>query len=116
MIRAHIPDVCWIAVLAAQCWSRWFLEDVTRPNTLLIAPGRPIWIWSSQDTSIFPQRFCEALLEKSVTGGGVVRADTNGDGLVTFREAFSSACARDHTPEWPLLWVNGGSSAMPESF
>ncbi len=65
MLRDHLPESCWTAVLAAQCWGRWFLRDVTRPNTLLIAPGRPNWIWSSQDYSIFPLRFCEALLGKT---------------------------------------------------
>ena len=116
LLRAHIPESCWAAVLAAQCWGRSFLKDVTRPNTLLIAPGRPNWIWSNQDYSIFPQRFCEALLGKSVVSGNPVRADTDGDGTVSLREAFRSACARDHTPEWPLLWVNGDASAMPEIF
>jgi hypothetical protein len=116
LLKAHIPESCWTAVLAAQCWGRWFLKDASRPNTLFIAPGRPAWIWSNQDYSIFPLRFCEALLGKRLKDGRPVHADENGDGRVTLREAFRSACARDHAPEWPLLWVNGDASVMPEIF
>jgi hypothetical protein len=35
---------------------------------------------------------------------------------VTFREAFEYAKKNDHAPEWPILWVNGDPSKMPERF
>lgn len=116
MIASHIPESCWTAILATQCWSAMFLREVTRPNTMLIASGRPIWIWSSQDYSLFPQLFCEALLAKKVFTAEPVPADADGNGEVSFREAFRSARSRDHVPEWPVLWVNGDPSAMPNIF
>ena len=116
MIASHIPESCWTAILATQCWCAMFLREVTRPNTMLIASGRPIWIWSSQDYSLFPQLFCESLLGKKVFTAEPVPADADGNGEVSFREAFRSARSRDHVPEWPVLWVNGDPSAMPHIF
>lgn len=116
MIESHIPGSCWTAILGAQCWSAMFLRKVTRPNTMLIASGRPVWIWSSQDYSFFPKLFCEALLEKKVSTAAPVRSDADGNGEVSFREAFCLARSRDHVPEWPVLWINGDPAAMPGVF
>jgi hypothetical protein len=116
MLASHIPKSCWTAILATQCWSAMFLREVTRPNTMLIASGRPNWIWSSPDYSVFPQLFCEALLGKKVFTAEPVSADADGNGDVSFREAFRSARSRDHVPEWPVLWINGDPSAMPQIF
>jgi len=116
MLARHIPDSSWVTVLAAQCWGRIFLKPVSRPNTLLISPARPNWIWSDSDYSVFPYHFCEALLGKKPKTGDLIQADMNADGRVTFREAFAYAKKNDHAPEWPILWVNGDPSKMPEKF
>jgi len=93
-----------------------FLKRVTRPNTMLMTPARPNWIWSGQNYSVFPYHFCEALLGKKPKTGDPVEADENVDGMVTFREAYRYAKKNDHTPEWPILWFNGDPAEMPAWF
>lgn len=106
-IEAHVPATASVLLLAAQCHGALFLDEITRDRTVCIAPGWPLWIWSDQDYSVFPYHFCGALLQKDPATGSRIAADENGDGTVTFGEAFVVACRRDHVPEWPQRRIIG---------
>ena len=112
MLRSSVPAGCWVGIVAAQCHSKLFLNEVTRPNTLLIAAGVPLWIWSTQDYSIFPYHLCGALLGRAPASGAALAEGVS----MTLRDAVRAACARDHAPEWPVLWVNGDPALIPAPF
>jgi hypothetical protein len=120
MLRATIPASAWLAIVAAQCHSVWFLREIHRPNTLLIASGRPLWIWSNQHYSIFPYGLCEALLgEDPVTGEPLEAEGAPGEAVRpsrSLRKAFEVARGRDRAPEWPAMWVNGDIADAPAYF
>lgn len=116
MIARHIPKGAWVAVGGSMCHSDIFFRDFQRPRTLVLAAGRPLWIWSTQTYSIFAYHFFAALLGIDPENGKPVRADENGDGRVTLREAVRHAARADHSPEWPKAWVNGDDSTAPEHF
>lgn len=98
MLRRSLPADAHLTVLAAQCHSARFLEEVQRPHTTMMASGAPLWIWSDQDYSVFPYWFSAALLGRDPETLAPVSAATSLDG------AFDTASARDHTPEWPRRW------------
>ena len=116
LLLETLPPDIWVTILAAQCWSANFLKSIERPRTILMAPGRPNWIWSDHDYSIFPYLFCEALLQRSPKTGATKTGDPNGDGFVSFREAFELARKRDHAPEWPIMWIVGDGTPIPYPF
>jgi hypothetical protein len=117
MIRETIPAEAWVALVATQCHSVWFLREIHRPNTLLMASGRPLWVWSTQHYSVFAYRFCEALLgQDPVTGEPLARGGGSRATRPTLREAFDLARARDHAPEWPVSWIAGDASRAPGYF
>ena len=115
-IKSSIGPEVWVAILAAQCHSALFLDEFSRENTVLMASGWPLWIWSSQDYSIFPYHFCEALLSRSPTNGEALPGDPDKDGVVTLGEAFDLACQRDHVPEWPQRRIVGNMANVPKFF
>jgi len=112
LLRASIPDSCWVAIVATQCHSKMFLDEVTRPRTLLIASGAPLWIWSTQDYGVFPYHLAGALLGRDPATGRILPEGMS----PTLREATRAARARDHTPEWPRYWVIGNEAALPAPF
>lgn len=116
LLLETLPPEIWVTILAAQCWSVEFLKRIDRPRTILMAPGRPNWIWSDHDYSIFPYLFCEALLQRSPKTGTAKPGDPNLDGFVSFQEAFELARKRDHAPEWPIMWIVGDGSPVPPPF
>lgn len=116
LLRRTLPAETWVTVLATQCWGERFLRAVKRPRTVLMAPGRPNWIWSDHDYSVFPFLFCKALLRRSPKTGETVRVDPGEDGYVSLREAFEIARGWDHAPEWPIMWINTDGSPLPFPF
>jgi len=116
VLSEAIPSKVWVTVLATQCWGESFLKRVKRKRTVLMAPGRPNWIWSDHDYSVFPYLFCEALIQIRLKTGQPRLEDLNGDGFVRFCEAFEIARRRDHAPEWPIMWVNEDGSSIPFPF
>jgi len=116
MLRAAVPPEVWVAVVATQCHSSLFLDEVTRERTVLMASGWPLWIWSTQDYSVFPYHFCQALVQRDLETGAFLAGDEDGDGVVTLGEAFATACRRDHAPEWPVRRIVGKMADIPTSF
>ncbi len=112
MLRQSIPPSCWVAVVATQCHSDLFLREVTRPRTLLVASGRPLWIWSSEDYSVFPYQLAGAWLGRDPSTGSILP----GGPAATLRDAVRLACERDHTPEWPRYWIVGADASVPAPF
>jgi hypothetical protein len=112
LLRETVPDDCWVAVVATQCHSKLFLDEVTRPRTLLVASGAPLWIWSTQDYSVFPYHLAGALLGRDPATGRSL-----GEGMSSrLRDAVRAAAVRDHAPEWPRYWVIGSEAAVPAPF
>lgn len=116
ILQETLPPETWVTILASQCWGEMFLKRVNRPRTVLMAPGRPNWIWSNYDYSIFPYLFCEALLQRTPKNGNPRKADSDTDDFVSFREAFEIARDRDYAPEWPIMWINNDGSPLPFPF
>jgi hypothetical protein len=116
LLRRALPADTWVTVLATQCWGETFLKAVKRPRTVLMAPGRPNWIWSDHDYSVFPFLFCKALLQRSPKTGEAVPVDPGRDGYLSLREAFEIARGWDHAPEWPIMWINRDGSPLPFPF
>ncbi len=112
MLREAIPPSCWVAVVATQCHSDLFLRRVSRPRTLLVASGRPLWIWSSEDYSVFPYHLAAAWIGREPSSG----ARLPGAPAASLREAVQAAARRVHTPEWPRYWTTGPDSAVPAPF
>jgi len=112
LLQKYIPESCWVAVIATQCHAKLFLDEITRPKTLLIASGRPLWIWSTQDYSVFPYHFCGAILGRDPATGAALPEGPSGN----LREAVRAASARDHAPEWPIAWTIGDGSSIPNPF
>jgi len=112
MLREAIRPSCWVAVVATQCHSDLFLQRVTRPQTLLVASGRPLWIWSSEDYSVFPYHLAAAWIGREPgTGDPLPQVPAR-----TLREAVRVAIGRDHSPEWPRAWTTSPGSAVPAPF
>jgi hypothetical protein len=109
VLRRRVPSTTQLTVLATQCHGALFLEEVTRPGTVLMASGAPLWIWSDQDYSVFPYHFASALVRRDAESLEPIAADDDGDGVVSLSEAFDVARARDHAPEWPRTWTASGS-------
>lgn len=116
MLEEHIPDDAWVAVVAMQCHGEIFLGEIDRSRTMLIASGSPLWIWSTQDYSVFPYHFAAALLRRDPETLDPIDADRTADGIVDLREAFDVAVARDRAPEWPKVWILGDETTMPRVF
>ncbi len=95
-----LPKDHKLTILAAQCHSSLFLKHVSRPNTELIASGYPLWIWSTQDYSVFPYHFAAALLGVDPTTGQALHSRDKG--ITDFKKAFEYARRHDHAPEWPV--------------
>lgn len=112
VLRASVPDTCWVAVIATQCHSKIFLDEVTRSHTLLVASGWPLWIWSTQDYSVFPYHLAGALLGRDPATGRILPEGMSAN----LREASRAARVRDHAPEWPRYWVIGDEAAVPAPF
>jgi hypothetical protein len=112
MLRAAVPAGCWVAIVATQCHSKIFLDEITRPNTLLVASGWPLWIWSTQDYSVFPYHLAGALLGRDPATGSVLPEGPS----TSLRGAVRAAASRDHVPEWPRIRVNGPESSIPAPF
>jgi hypothetical protein len=112
LLRASVPDACWVAVVATQCHSQLFLDEVTRPRSVLIASGRPLWIWSTVEYGVFPYHLAGALLGRNPKTG-VARPE---GAWATLRDAVRAAASRDHTPEWPRTRVIGDESVVPAPF
>jgi len=112
LLRASVPDTCWVAVVATQCHSKLFLNEVTRPRTLLVGSGWPLWIWSTQDYSLFPYHLAGALLGRDPATGRILP----GEMAPNLREAVRVARTRDHAPEWPRYWVVGDAASLPAPF
>ncbi len=115
-VKETIPADAWVSILAAQCHSGIFIDEIKRDRTVLMASGWPLWIWSDQDYSVFPYRFCEALLRRSPLDGIPVPGDPNGDGFVSLGEAFSLAYKRDKVPEWPVRRIVGNMANVPKLY
>ena len=115
-IKTYIPPGVWVCVLATQCHGQIFLDEFNRENTVLMASGWPLWIWSDQDYSVFPYRFCEALLGRSPMTGGPLKGASRKDGSISFGLAFKLACQRDHVPEWPQRRIVGNMANVPKLF
>lgn len=111
-LREALPQTVYVTVLAAQCHGGIFLGQVTRPNTLLMSAGWPLWIWSDQDYSVFPYHFFGALLGRDVATGSPLREGP----APNLRTAFTAACGRDHAPEWPVMWTTPGSGEPPSPY
>ncbi len=112
LLRSTVPDDCWVAIVATQCHSQRFLDEVTRPQTLLVASGWPLWMWSTQDYGVFPYHLAGALLGRDpATGQPLVEGAAS-----NLRVAVNAARERDHAPEWPRLRVNGDVTAVPSPF
>jgi hypothetical protein len=112
LLRRYVPETCWVAVIATQCHAKLFLNEVTRSRTMLVASGRPLWIWSTQDYSVFPYHFCGAILGRDpATGAALPEGSSN-----NLREAVRAASARDHAPEWPITWIVGDNASVPAPF
>ena len=117
LLREAIPASAWVAILAAQCHSLWFLREVRRPNTLLMASGRPLWIWSNQHYSVFPYHFFAALAGFDPVTRRPLAPEPEGSRTgATLREAFARARAADHAPEWPVAWATSDLSTAPGWF
>lgn len=95
-----LPKENRLTILAAQCHSSLFLKHITRPNTELIASGYPLWIWSTQDYSVFPYHFASALLGVDPLTGKALKTKTGS--RVSFESAYLLAKRKDHAPEWPV--------------
>jgi hypothetical protein len=115
-LRDALPKDTWVAVVSVFCHGAIFLSEISRPRTLLMASGSPLWIWSDQDYGVFTYHFAEALLQRDPDTLQPIASDRNHDGRVSFREAFDAAAKRDHVPEWPRYWVLGAESDLPASF
>jgi hypothetical protein len=107
-----VPDDCWVAVVATQCQSKLFLDEVTRPQTVLVASGWPLWVWSNRDYSVFPYHLAGALLGRDPATGQALPEGRSAN----LRDAVRAARARDHVPEWPRYWVNGDEAFVPAPF
>lgn len=112
LLTESLPSSCWVAVVATQCHSNLFLGEVTRPRTLLVASGRPLWIWSSEDYSVFPYHLAAAWIGRDPATGERLP----GGAAATLRDAVRRAIERDHSPEWPRFWISGPDSAVPAPF
>lgn len=100
LLTETLPPTILVTILAAQCHSKIFLNEITRRNTILMAVGRPYWIFSDQDYSVFPFHFFSSLLGIDLSNGESLPEGKS----PTLQKAFSAACARDHAPEWPVMW------------
>jgi hypothetical protein len=112
LLRAALPENCWVAIVATQCHSKRFLDEVTRPQTLLVASGWPLWMWSTQDYGVFPYHLAGALLGRDPATGHVLPEGA----AVNLRDAVAAARARDHAPEWPRVRVVGDAASIPSPF
>ena len=112
MLRAALPDDCWVAIVATQCHSKPFLDEVTRPRTLLVASGWPLWIWSTQDYGVFPYHLAGALLGRDPATGHLLPEGA----AANLRAAVEAASSRDHAPEWPHVRVIGDAASVPSPF
>jgi hypothetical protein len=112
LLRASVPDSCWVAVVAMQCHSQLFLDEVARPRSVLIASGRPLWIWSTVEYGVFPYHLAGALLGRDPKTGSPLPEGAS----TTLRDAVRAAASRDYTPEWPRTRVIGDESAVPAPF
>ncbi|MBK7892042.1 MAG: hypothetical protein IPJ84_14745 [Bdellovibrionales bacterium] len=95
-----LPKENRLTILAAQCHSSLFLKPIQRANTELIASGFPLWIWSTQDYSVFPYHFAAALLGIDPLNGKPL--DTKAEARMSFEKAYEIAKSNDHAPEWPV--------------
>lgn len=98
-----------VIVVMEQCYSGGQLDDLTRPNRVMMSAAsatEPSWSRSSQWNE-FVYWFLAAVSGSRPDGAGAVNADTNGDGSVSMLEAFNFARANDAAGETPFYEDNG---------
>ncbi len=104
LLKKYIPKENWITILANQCHGGLFLHHIDRENTIFVASGWPLWIWSGQNYSVFSYFFSEALLGIEIDSLKDIKINKNGIGIF---EAFDYAKEKDYAPEIPKIWFQG---------
>ncbi len=111
-----------IIIQMKQCYSGGFVDDLTRPNCIIMASSAPNQVsWAhppAYQYGEFTHWYFTALTgDRPDKGDPVPSANKNGDGMISFMEAFNFAREHDVQPETPQYEDNGtkpcASGVMP---
>lgn len=105
-LKKYVPPAAKLTLIATQCYSGLFAEEIDRPNTTLISATGHGPAWSNQEYNVFPYFFAEGLLEKDIATGAAIAAPAPASGATLderFAAAFEYAVKKDHLPEWPTM-------------
>jgi len=116
-----ITQYSWRAFEMEQCYSGCFIAPLSGPRTMIATACRCDEPSCGAGASLFYyDPFCyyfNAALKSALpvpAGGGAVDADANGDGKVSFVEAFNYAEANDYCVEQPQYDDNGDGTSHTE--
>lgn len=103
--------------LLEPCFSGGLLRDLRGNNvTLASASSEDQYSYGFANGifDVFVFYFLEGLNKADLNTGGAINVDLNGDGRVSFYEAFSYARSKDTAPETPLLEANGDGTGTAQ--
>ncbi len=108
---AKLSNCGRIILVAEQCFSGGFLDDLTGPNRVMMSAADDVQISRARRPGLlyneFTFWFMSALTGLKPDGTGSVDADADGNGRVSVGEAYNFAVANDSTDERPCFEDNG---------
>ena len=111
---AKVSNCGMLILIAGQCFSGGFLDDLTGPNRVLMSAATDVQISRSRRPDLLYNEFTfwimAALSGQKPDGSGAVDADADGDGRVSLGEAYNFAVRNDGTDETPCFEDNNQRS------
>lgn len=111
---AKVSQCGTLILIATQCFSGGFLDDLTGPSRVLMSAADDVQISRARRPDLlyneFPFWIMAALSGQKPDGSGSVNADADGDGRVSLGEAYNFAVANDSTDETPCFEDNDARS------
>ncbi|BCW99271.1 MAG: hypothetical protein KatS3mg024_2098 [Armatimonadota bacterium] len=111
---AKVTHCGTLILIATQCFSGGFLDDLTGPGRILMSAADDVQISRARRPDLlyneFPFWIMAALGGQKPDGSGSVNADSNGDGRVSLGEAYNFAVGNDSTDETPCFEDNDARS------
>ncbi len=111
---AKVSSCGTLILIASQCFSGGFLDDLTGPNRVLMSAADDVQISRARRPDLlyneFPFWIMAALSGQKPDGSGSVNADADGDGRVSLGEAYNFALRNDATDETPCFEDNDARS------
>ncbi len=98
-----------VILVAEQCFSGGFLDDLTGPNRLMMSAADDVQITARGGRDAYNEFtfwFMSALSGLKPDGSGSVNADADGNGRVSVGEAYNFAVANNSTDERPCFEDN----------